>query len=83
MAWDHFDEATREPNCWDTAAPVFILGADGQAHETRPTTSLAADLARPSKGAGPSVRRQSEERPIAVAATGVLPPSEVGGEGEV
>eukprot|EP00435_Cladocopium_sp_Y103_P002087 s4067_g1.t1 len=40
-------EASRSPNCWETdAAPVFILGSDGQAHETRPTTSLAKDLAK-------------------------------------
>lgn len=32
--------------CWDlTPSPVLLAGADGSVHETRPTTSLARDLA--------------------------------------
>lgn len=39
---------TAEKNsCWENdAAPVLILGSDGKTHETRPTTSLAHDLAK-------------------------------------
>lgn len=70
-------EASRSPNCWETdAAPVFILGSDGQAHETRPTTSLAKDLAKSqepksSSPSSPSRRRRPEERPLAM--TGAAP----------
>ncbi|CAJ1434160.1 unnamed protein product [Effrenium voratum] len=59
-------------SCWETDAPVFILGADGQTHETRPTTSLAQDLDK--RGAKPwkavarmARRREADERPIAPA----------------
>lgn len=69
-------EASRSPNCWETdAAPVFILGSDGQAHETRPTTLLAKDLAKSepksSSPSSPSRRRRPEERPLAM--TGAAP----------
>lgn len=42
---------TRSPmsgnGCWDlTPAPVLLAGADGNIHETRPTASLARDLAQ-------------------------------------
>lgn len=42
---------TRSPTsgngCWDlTPAPVLLAGADGNIHETRPTASLARDLAQ-------------------------------------
>mmetsp|Transcript_13463 Transcript_13463/g.31617 ORF Transcript_13463/g.31617 Transcript_13463/m.31617 type:complete len:274 (-) Transcript_13463:25-846(-) len=36
----------QSPGRWDlTQAPVLLAGADGYVHETRPTTSLARDLA--------------------------------------
>ncbi|CAJ1434073.1 unnamed protein product [Effrenium voratum] len=57
-------------SCWETDAPVFILGADGQTHETRPTTSLAQDLDKLEADApSPSRarRREADERPIAPA----------------
>jgi len=38
-AWD-------QPSAWDLSqSPLILAGADGQAYETRPTTSLARDLA--------------------------------------
>lgn len=73
-------ETARSPNCWDTDAPVFILGSDGQAHETRPTTSLAHDLAKQqpvksSSPSSPSRRRRTEERPTAMTGASEVAPS--------
>jgi len=47
MAWD---AATCQPGLGEgrwgvTTAPLLLVGADGNVHETRPTTSLAHDLA--------------------------------------
>lgn len=45
---------------WDAQeGPVYVLGAAGLAHETRPTTSLAHDLAR-----AEPVRRSLADRPV-------------------
>ncbi|CAE7543300.1 unnamed protein product [Symbiodinium natans] len=52
MAWDvppapGLPTTPEKSKSWENdTAPVFILGSDGKAHETRPTTSLAHDLAK-------------------------------------
>lgn len=51
MAWDRPPDSPSqpgavEPSCWgERDSPLLLAGDDGNVHETRPTTTLARDLA--------------------------------------
>eukprot|EP00929_Paragymnodinium_shiwhaense_P028094 TRINITY_DN16356_c0_g1_i2.p1 TRINITY_DN16356_c0_g1~~TRINITY_DN16356_c0_g1_i2.p1 ORF type:complete len:380 (+),score=88.88 TRINITY_DN16356_c0_g1_i2:177-1316(+) len=52
-------------SCWDLSqAPVFLAGEDGQVHETRPTASLARDMAEA------EARGEAEAKPVPRSSTG-------------